>query len=168
MLLVNKFAWIFYRSDILRVVNMVFEVEKYHNWNNYNDQDADSQNYQNLLHKKRILFNTILSPTCFGVTKNSLLDHFLIKKFGIIWKNCTIEYEFSDHIPTCLSFVYKRATQNCQSTGLTTNHSKITTLFWMKIFKVLTGHQFTDTILAFDTFIEIIYSIHMFSCTDLL
>ena len=32
--------------------------------------------------KKRIFFNTILSPTCFGVTKNSLLDHFLIKKFG--------------------------------------------------------------------------------------
>ena len=82
MLLVNKFAWIFYRSDILRVVDMGFEVEKYHNWNNYNDQDADSQNYQNLLPKKRILFNTILSPTWFGVTKNSLLDHFLIKKFG--------------------------------------------------------------------------------------
>ena len=31
---VNKFAWIFHRSNILRIVNMVFEVDKYHNWSN--------------------------------------------------------------------------------------------------------------------------------------
>ena len=36
MLLVNKFVWIFYRSNILRIVNMVFEVDKYmyRNWSN--------------------------------------------------------------------------------------------------------------------------------------
>ena len=34
MLMVNKFAWIFYWGKILRIVNMVFEVDKYHNWSN--------------------------------------------------------------------------------------------------------------------------------------
>ena len=32
--MVNKFTWIFYWSNILRIVNMVFEVDKYHNWSN--------------------------------------------------------------------------------------------------------------------------------------
>ena len=121
-----------------------------------NDQDANSQNYQNLLHKNGF-FNTILSPTRFGVTKNSLLDHFLINKFGKNLKTCTIEYDLSDHLPTCLSFVYKRATQKCQSTGLATNHSKINyavlnenieNFDWSPIY------QITDTNLAFDTFIK--------------
>ena len=34
LLIVNKFAWIFSRSNVLRIVNMVFEVDKYHNWSN--------------------------------------------------------------------------------------------------------------------------------------
>ena len=129
--------------------------------NSDNDQDANSQNYQNLLHKNGF-FNTILSPTRFGVTKNSLLDHFLINKFGKNLKTCTIEYDLSDHLPTCLSYVYKRATQKYQSTGLATNHSKINytvlneniqNFDWSPIY------QITDTNLAFDTFIETYSSI---------
>ena len=48
-----------------------------------NDQDANSQNYQNLLHKTGF-FNTILSPTRFRVTKNILLDHFLIDRKSVV------------------------------------------------------------------------------------
>ena len=34
MLLVNEFACIFYRTNLLKIVDMVFEVDKYHSWSN--------------------------------------------------------------------------------------------------------------------------------------
>ena len=34
MLLVIEFACIFYRANLLKIVDIVFEVDKYHSWSN--------------------------------------------------------------------------------------------------------------------------------------
>ena len=119
-------------------------------------KDTNSQNYQNLLHKNGF-FNTILSPTRYGDSKNSLIDHILINKVGNELKSCTIEYDLSDHQPTCLFFVYKKLTQKRHNSPLATcqpiiNYAilnqNIQEFDWSPI------HQITDTNLAFETFIE--------------
>ena len=68
-----------------------------------NDHSINFSNYEALLTSLGY-YNTILSTTRFGNTKNSILDHILTNIIGREIFSCTVDIDLSDHLPILTSF----------------------------------------------------------------
>ena len=75
-----------------------------------NDPDSITIDFHNLMSKFGY-FYTIFTPTRFGCTKVSLLDHIFCNKVDASFISFTLDTQISDHLPVCLSFVYKSCTK---------------------------------------------------------
>ena len=88
-----------------------------------NDPDSITKDFHNLMSKFGY-FNTIFTPTRFGCTKDSLLDHIFCNKVDASFISFTLDTQISDHLPVCLSFVYKSCTKKA-STSASIEFTKI-------------------------------------------
>ena len=64
--------------------------------------DKLTKDYINILNSS-CFTNTILSPTRYGTSKNSIIDHVLINTFFREVKSCTVDFAISDHQPCVVS-----------------------------------------------------------------
>ena len=64
--------------------------------------DKLTKDYINILNSS-CFTNTILSPTRYGTSKNSIIDHVLINTLFREVKSCTVDFAISDHQPCVVS-----------------------------------------------------------------
>ena len=72
------------------------------NPNNDSYNETTVKRYINLLNSTGFA-NTIITPTRFGLHKNSMIDHILINSLTRKIKTCTVDYVLSDHQPCVAS-----------------------------------------------------------------
>ena len=119
-----------------------------------NTLDKISCNYLDLIGKYGY-FNTISSPTRFGKTKTSILDHILIKNYKQNIRSFTINYQIADHLPVCLAFSYKQHSDNNKNTSTNATFQKIDYQLLRDNLENCDWHSVyicTDTNLAFNEF----------------
>ena len=119
-----------------------------------NHLDTFSLNYCDVLNKYGF-FNTIHSPTRYGRTKISLLDHILVNNCRKFYNTCTVDLEIADHLPICMSFKISKESQK-QDTSI-----KFSKLNYAQLKDNLDETDWSsvltcsDTNLAFENFISI-------------
>ena len=121
-----------------------------------NSCDANSENYLNLMSKNGF-FNTIHTPTRIGAYKDSILDHIMTNKLFSSMTSCTIDYDISDHFPTCFFFVYKQMTRKQTSPSSAVSYTKINYQLLqenVKNFNWTQIYEISDTNSAFEMFLD--------------
>ena len=121
--------------------------------NPQNSPEHFTLNYCDILNKNGF-FNIIHSPTRYGKTKTSLLDHILVNNSRRFYNSCTIDNEISDHLPICFSFQLNKFTQqdDTSSKFLKVDHQKLRDNLSVANWSSVTS--LTDTNTAFEKFID--------------
>ena len=123
--------------------------------NSENSLDNNAVKYRDTINEYGF-HNIITSPTRYGSTKASLIDHILTNNLKFRYQTFTIKSDLSDHLPVCASFVYKKTKPIFKPSNPVT----INKIDYIKLKKVIQDFdwnsvcQIGDTDLAFEKCVD--------------